>query len=432
MPDLSSMLDAKQPLYVLAGKIDWAGLERDFQGYYHELGRPALPIRRMVGLLLLKQLSNLSDERVVEQWRQNPYFQFFCGETQFQWGAPCEASELVHFRHRIGPKGGERVLAETVRLHGPQQKEVELIVDTTAQPKNIAFPTDSGLYAKVIAQCGRIVRQKRDRLAVDPQEVRRLRLAQGGRRSVEGRRKARHATRRLKRLARQALRQARQRVGRGSRWSDILERCARVLNQKRQDKAKIYSLHEPQVCCLAREKTRMKYEFGSKAAVAVTKKGVIMAAVSFDHSIHDNHTIEPMLEQIERIASYRPSVLVGDRGFRGQSEFGSTRVVWPQSAATQLSESLRAQGRTRYRRRAAIEPRIGHLKSDFGLGRNFLKGTPGDELNLLLAASASNLRLWCSAFLAALLNFVRLLLREVASAFALASRFSPYHFLRAD
>lgn len=423
MPDLASMLDAKQPLYVLAGKIDWAGLERDFQGYYHELGRPALPIRRMVGLLMLKQLSDLSDERVVEQWRQNPYFQFFCGETQFQWGAPCEASELVHFRHRIGPKGGERVLAETVRLHGPQHHEAELIVDTTAQPKNIAFPTDSGLYAKVIVQCGRIARQKRDRLAVDAQEVRRLRLAQGGRRSVEGRRKARRATRRLKRLARQALRQVRQLVGRTSKWAEVLERCAQVLKQKRQDKDKIYSLHEPQVCCLAREKTRMKYEFGSKAAVAVTKKGVIMAAVSFDYGIHDNHTIEPMLEQIQRLAGYRPSVLVGDRGFRGKSEFGSTRVMLPQSDATPLSESHRAQGRTRYRRRAAIEPRIGHLKSDFGLGRNFLKGTPGDELNLLLAASASNLRLWCNRLLAALLNFVRLLLHEVPCSLRPASPF---------
>jgi transposase, IS5 family len=425
MPDLSSMLDAKQPLYVLAGKVDWAGLERDFERYYHALGRPALPIRRMVGLLMLKQLFNLSDERVVEQWRQNPYFQFFCGETQFQWGAPCEASELVHFRHRIGPPGGERVLAETVRLHGPPQNEAELVVDTTAQPKNIAFPTDSGLYAKVIAQCSRIARQKRARLAVDLQAVRQLRMVQGRRRSVEGRRKARQATRRLKRLARAALRQVRPLVGRDSKWSEVLERCARVLKQKRHDQAKIYSLHEPQVCCLAREKTRTKYEFGSKAAIAVTKKGVILAAVSFDYSIHDNHTVEPMLAQIDRIASYRPDLLVGDRGFRGQSQFGSTRVVLPQVGATPLSEHLRARGRTRYRRRAAIEPRIGHLKSDFGLGRNFLKGTPGDALNLLLAASASNLRLWCNAFLAALLNFALLFWRELASAFPPRPGFRP-------
>ena len=411
------MLDAKQPLYELSGRIDWAGLERDFQVYYHELGRPALPVRRMVGLLMLKQLFKVSDERVVEQWRQNPYYQFFCGETHFQWGAPCEASELVHFRHRIGPKGGERVLAETVRLHGPQDQEREVVVDTTAQPKNIAFPTDSGLYAKVIAQCARIARRKHERFEVDQAEVRGLRMAQAGRRSVAGKRKAQQATRRLKALARQGLRQVRRLVGPKSEWFELLERCARVLQQKRHDAHKIYSLHEPQVCCLAREKARTKYEFGSKAAVAVTKQGVVVAAVSFAHSIHDNHTIEPLLEQMQRVAAFQPAILVGDRGFRGRCEFGPVRLVLPQTNATSLSRRQQSLGRTRYRRRAAIEPRIGHLKSDFGLGRNFLKGTPGDELNLLLAASASNLRRWCNAFLAALVHLLHFLARPLTSNF---------------
>jgi IS5 family transposase len=306
-------------------------------------------------------------------------------------------------------------LAETVRLHGSQKKEREVIVDTTAQPKNIAFPTDSGLYAKVIGHCARVARKAGAKLAVNLQEVRQLRMAQGGRRSAQGRRQARRATRRRKTMAPRLLRRVRQLVGQRSAWADLLERCARVLRQKRQDKNKLYSLHEPQVCCLAREKTRMKYEFGSKAAVAVTKRGVILAAVSFDHGIHDNHTIEPMLEQIARIATYRPSVLLGDRGFRGRLDFGSTRLMLPQTDAAPLSDRQKAQGRTRYRRRAAIEPRIGHLKSDFGLGKNFLKGTPGDELNLLLAASASNLRLWCNAFLAALLSLVQFFLREAES-----------------
>src|SRR6476620_5088684 len=110
MPDLAAMLDARQPLYRLAQRIDWQRFESEFGVLYAEEGRPALPVRRMVGLLLLKQLHNLSDERVVEQWTLNPYFQFFCGEREFQWGAPCAASELVHFRQRIGPDGGEKLL----------------------------------------------------------------------------------------------------------------------------------------------------------------------------------------------------------------------------------------------------------------------------------------------------------------------------------
>jgi transposase, IS5 family len=118
LPDLATMLDARQPLYRLALTMDWTQFETAFAKRYKDEGRPALPIRRMVGLLLLKQLHNLSDERVVEQWTLNPYFQFFCGECEFQWSAPCAASELVHFRDRIGPDGGEKLLATSIALHG--------------------------------------------------------------------------------------------------------------------------------------------------------------------------------------------------------------------------------------------------------------------------------------------------------------------------
>lgn len=407
MPDLAAMLDAKQAVFVLAGRIDWSGLEEDFRGYYSERGRPALPVRRMVGLLMLKQLSNLSDERVVEQWSQNPYFQYFCGETQFQWGAPCEASELVHFRNRIGPGGGERILAETVRLHGSQAQEKEVVVDTTAQPKNIAGPTDSGLYAKVIARCQRIARQAGVTLEVEAGEIRRLRLAQGGRRSAQGRKVAARATRRLKTLAKTALRSI-QRLGPTvAPWRETLAVCQRVLRQKRHDHHKVYSLHEPQVYCMAREKTRTKYEFGAKAAVAMTPKGLIVGALSFDTNVHDNQTVQPLLAQIKRTSDCRPRCASGDRGFRGRQHFGSVRLHITQTGSAQLAPREKTAAHARYCRRAAIEPRLGHLKSDFRLGRNFLKGTAGDALNLLLAASASNLRLWIRNVWAALLLCLR-------------------------
>ena len=89
-----------------------------FGHLYSEEGRPALPIRRMVGLLLLKYLHNLSDERVVEFWSLSPYAQYFCGEEQMQWGPPCEASELTHFRNRIGPGGAEKIFSSSISLHG--------------------------------------------------------------------------------------------------------------------------------------------------------------------------------------------------------------------------------------------------------------------------------------------------------------------------
>ena len=109
LPDLASQLDPRQSLSRLAMAIDWKSFEEAFGPLYSAERRPALPIRRMVGLLMLKHLQNLSDERVVEFWSLSPYAQFFCGEREMQWGVPCEASELVHFRKRIGPGGAEKI-----------------------------------------------------------------------------------------------------------------------------------------------------------------------------------------------------------------------------------------------------------------------------------------------------------------------------------
>ncbi len=115
----------------MALAIDWNVYEEAFGPLYSAERRPGLPIRRMVGLLMLKHLQNFSDERVVEFWSLSPYAQFFCGEREMQGGAPCEASELVHFRNRIGPGGAERIFASTIELHGEKAKEKEVVVDTT-------------------------------------------------------------------------------------------------------------------------------------------------------------------------------------------------------------------------------------------------------------------------------------------------------------
>jgi IS5 family transposase len=155
--DLEHLLDQRQPLYKLANRLPWSDLEEAFESYYSEIGRPALPTRLMAGLLLLKQLENLSDERVCEAWQQNPYLQYFCGERYFQWKLPCEPSELVHFRGRIGQQGVEKILKMTVELHADKvDKEKELVADTTVREANVKFPTDTRLYVDCIEKLWRM------------------------------------------------------------------------------------------------------------------------------------------------------------------------------------------------------------------------------------------------------------------------------------
>ena len=116
--ELESMLDSHHELYVLANMIEWDVFEKAFAPLFKEdNGRPAKPIRLMTGLLILKHLRNVSDETVVDQFKENAYYQYFCGETAFTTAAPCASSELVHFRHRIKGEGMELILRESIRVN---------------------------------------------------------------------------------------------------------------------------------------------------------------------------------------------------------------------------------------------------------------------------------------------------------------------------
>lgn len=347
LPDLATMLDARQPLHRLARRIDWAQFETAFDSLYEDEGRPGLPIRRMVGLLLLKQLHNLSDEPVVEQWTLNPYFQFFCGEQEFQWSTPCAASELVHFRHRIGPGGAEKLLALSIALHGDQAKEKEVVLDTTAQEKAIIFPTDAKLCGKVIKTARRIAAKNEVALRQSyARTVPQLLQAQRGWRHPRTRPQARKAARKLKTIAGRLVRELERKLPAGHRHQALLTLCRRVLAQKRHDENKVYSLHEPHVYCLAKGKAHKEYEFGAKASLVVGKThGVILGARNLEQNTNDGHTVEPALAQVERVAGYRPEKGIADRGLSRAQTLWLNRTADPRDTQTRRHRLRPTSGR---------------------------------------------------------------------------------------
>ena len=153
-PTLKEQLNPSHELYLLSQEIDWDYFEEEFKYLYSDKGRPAKEIRLMVALLVLKSIYNLSDEVLVEQhWEMNPYFQFFCGETIQCWGQPCVASDLSHFRNRIGESGVEKILHHSIYKHGKDSKGPNVSIDTTAQEKNITYLTDARLDKKIIDRC---------------------------------------------------------------------------------------------------------------------------------------------------------------------------------------------------------------------------------------------------------------------------------------
>lgn len=404
MPDLASMLDQRQPLCRLSRAIDWGRFEEAFGPLYDEgKGCPGKPIRLMVGLLALKQLHDLSDESVVEHWIQNPYFQYFTGEAHFRWELPVDPSSLSRFRKRIGSRGCELILKESIRLHGRKAMEGSVIADTTVQEKNVTYPTDSKQCRKIAEKCVKLASRSGVKLRRSySRTVPKLMKAVHNRSNPKRAKNARKAERKLRTIAGRLVRELRRKLPAEDLAlnSGELALFERFLSQKRHDKNKLYSLHEPEVTCLSKGKDHRKYEFGQKASVARTLNGgVIVGAMSFGDARHDSRTLAEVLDQVQSLTGSRPLRCVADRGYRGRKAVGETRILVPGAPARDATAYEKSKSRKLFRKRAGIEPVIGHLKSDYRLGRNFLKGLAGDQINLLMAATAFNLKKWMNGLI---------------------------------
>ena len=376
---LGDMLDHSHPLFRLADKIEWIRFEEAFIPLYcNENGRPCKPIRLMCGLLILKHVRDISDESVVEQWSENPYYQYFCGMDEFTTSAPCSSSELVHFRHRIGEKGIELILAESIRVnddHDDRATHKTAFIDSTVQEKNVTFPTDSKLLKRVIEKIMKIVEDEGLPLR---QSYRRTLKAifrdQRFRNHPKNWKKARKADKKLRTIAGRLLRELQRNLGENHKYDEQINIFVRVVGQKRSDKNKIYSIHEPEVQSIVRSIT-----------------GLILGALSFRNE-YDGHTIEDSLKQVERLTGRKVNDLAGDRGYRGKKEVNGTRILIPDTPKADDSYYKKRKKRELFCKRAGIEPTISHIKHDFRMGRNFYKGVFGDNINVMLAAAAYNFK----------------------------------------
>jgi IS5 family transposase len=426
-------LDKKHPLFALANIIDWAKFEKEFSKLYHgSMGRPAKPIRLMVGLVLLKHIRNISDESVVEQWRENSYYQYFCGEMKFVIKAPCEASELVHFRKRIGEKGMQLIFEESIRIatevtekkdkqgkskdekkdndkgngNGVRQdekvfKEKDVIVDTTVQEKNITYPTDLKLHTKIIKNCldisdkeGVELRQRYTRT------VKKYLYQQRFRKTKKQRAKALKAARQIKTIAGRLVRELFRKLNpeQLTKYSNDLKIYERVLQQKREDKNKIYSIHEPHTECISKGKEHKKYEFGNKVSIIIGKNtGIVFGALSLEKNEYDGHTLPKALQQFKEINGYEPKRALVDNGYKGIDKVGETEVIRPGSGRDK-SKYMRTKMRKDHRKRSGVEAKISHLKNDFRMDRNYYKGIVGDKINVFLAAASMNFKIWMNDY----------------------------------
>jgi IS5 family transposase len=415
---LGQILNPKHTLVLLADEIPWHEFDQQYKHLYSNTGLPAKPIRLMVGLLILKQLKDLSDEQVVIEWVQNPYFQYFCGESEFKWTTPCDPSDLTHFRNRIGKDQIEKILEVSIKIQPEAQslKKMRKLVkavtlDTTAQEKNITYPTDVKLRKKIIDTCRKIAKQEGIELRQSyTRTAKRLMLAQRFAHHPKNWNKAEKAKRKLRTIAGRLVRELERKVSREclKAYRDQLDIFKSVLLQRKKDSQKIYSLHEPQVGCIAKGKVAKKFEFGSKVSIATSKDGnVVLGVVNYTGNPHDSKTIEDTLAQVERLTGQKVEEAVVDRGYRSKKIVSGTRIIKPDPLKSTATAYEKAKMRQCFRRRAAIEPIIGHMKNNYRMKRNYLKGEQGDVINAVLSGAAFNFKRWLNQKLREVSGLIR-------------------------
>lgn len=398
---LERILDPEHPLVVLCEKIHWEQFDDLASEAYSDKGRPGCNTRLMIGLLYLKHAFDQSDESVVQHWVENPYWQWFCGMQEMQHECPIDPSSLSRWRKRVGAKRLEKMLEMTIKvaleMKALKATDVTKVnVDTTVQEKAIAFPTDARLYHKMRSTLVRLAKRMGINLRQSYRFVgKRYLFKQARYAHARQMKRAARMTRKLKTILGRVVRDVERKAGKHgtlvqqTAMNELLETAKKLLAQTRTSKNKIYSVHAPEVECLAKGKAHKRYEFGCKVSfVTTSKNNWIVGAQALHGNPYDGHTLSAALAQSESLTGVKVSDAFCDQGYRGHKHEGETKV----HIVARIPKKTKRTLRRLLLRRASIEPTIGHLKSDNRLERNHLTGKEGDRINAVLAAAGYNLR----------------------------------------
>ena len=333
---LDQIVDMDHSLAKLGRAIDWRFLETRFGAVYSDkAGHPPLPTRLMAGLSILKHMHDLSDEDLCVRWVENPYYQLFCGEEFFRHKLTFDRSSLTRWRQRMGEERLvaliQKSLSVATRTGAAKPADFsKVIVDTTVQPKAVAFPTDARLMHRARERLVKLARKTGVSLRQSYERV--------GKHALIAHQRYAHA-KQFKR-ANRALKTIRTYLGRVIR--DIVRRiegeaelesvfahplmlACRVREQRQHQRGKkIYSLHAPEVECIGKGKAHRPYEFGVKLSIATSlnrsRGGQFIAhAKALPGNPYDGHTLATVIPEIETQIGANLTRIVADRGYRGHN-----------------------------------------------------------------------------------------------------------------
>lgn len=408
---LSEELNKKNKLYKLRELINWEDLEKATFKYVKisQFGRNRKCHRTMLGISMLQAMYRFSDALAAEEFLENVYWQYFCGYEYMEQDLEMSESSVKRFRDVLGVDGYNEIMKEMIRIGlkiGSIKKKdlTSIIVDTTVQIKNVKHPHDVHLMEKARLELVRLCRRheiylnetyaktfKRDTIKLWKYKIN------------SQAKKRKKIMKHLKVLLGRLIRVCESGIEKGKviltvRDIEVLSRIKKVhaqsvLSKSEKEKYKeenkiLYSFHAPEVECIGKGKLHKPYEFGNKVAVSVTgRRNFVLGAKAFHHNPYDGHTLAQTAESVEQISGVRPEKMFVDLGYRGSNVKEKSKVYNPYT-----KKKLTKEEKKMIKRRAAVEPVIGHLKNVGRMGRNYLKGVIGDIINPLVSAVGFNMR----------------------------------------
>jgi transposase, IS5 family len=425
---LDQIVDMNHALAKLAAAIDWGFLEKSFGTVYNDgPGQPPLPTRLMAGLAILKHMHNLSDEVLCERFIENPYYQLFCGEEFFQHKLPFDRSSMTRWRQRMGEEKLIALLQEslaTATRSGAAKPAdfAKVIIDTTVQPKAVAFPTDARLMQRALDRLARLAKRHGIRLRQSYARVGKCALIKQSRYAhAKQFKRARRALKTLKTYLGRVIRDITRKIAGNESLREVFAKelmLARRVHAENKNlrpvkgmpaeaDLRVFSLHAPEVECIGKGKAHRPYEFGVKVSLATTlghAKGgqFIVHAKALPGKPYDGHTLGTVIPEIAKQIGVSLKRIFCDAGYKGHNAPAKYRFkVYTAGQKRRMTDAIRRE----MRRRPAIEPVIGHAKSEHRMDRNYLAGQAGDAINAILAAVGYNFRrllAWFSLLLSAI------------------------------
>jgi IS5 family transposase len=429
---LDQIIDLRHPLVKLAREVDWGFLERTFgEAYEDGPGQPPLPTRLMAGLIILKYTYDLSDEVLCERWVENPYYQFFCGEEFFQHELVLDRSSLTRWRQRMGEEKIKALLQESlsiaVKTDAVKPSELsEVIIDTTVEPKNVMHPTDARLLNRAREILVRLARRHGIELRQSYARVGKFALIKHQRYAhAKQFKRANRSLKKLRTYLGRVIRDVARKID-GDAWlkhvvfGPVLSLARRVRDQQAHQRGpKVYSLHAPEVECIGKGKAHRPYEFGVKVSVATTLRHAkggqfVTHAKALPGNPYDGHTLATVIPDMEALVGNTLQRAFVDKGYRGHNAPPDYKFrVFIAGQKRRVTPKIKRE----MRRRSAVEPVIGHMKTEHRMGRNYLWYRQGDAINAVLAAVGYNFR--------RLLRWLKLLLSQILAALAARLQLVP-------